>query len=280
MSPSVASGVRAITLGEFTITHLPDGYVQLRPGEWFSGLPDSGLRQLGDYLDGDSCLVASIGALLLEHPRGTILIDAGIGPVDIGPAGTIPALGRLRGGRLLDHLSAAAARAPIAALVFTHLHDDHVGWALRGEAMGAGGPLANTRLLIAEPEARHQSHMVERMAQGRADRVRLITDGETIFPGVSARILPGHTPGSVVLEVASKGERLVVLGDLLHSSAQVAHPEWVATLDWDPELSMRTRKQLLTELADDTAVVYDGHFSDAVFGRVRRSGESFTWEHL
>jgi glyoxylase-like metal-dependent hydrolase (beta-lactamase superfamily II) len=276
-----ASGLHTITLGEFTITHLPDGYVQLRPGAWLSGLTDLDLKQLAEYLDGDGCLIASIGALLLEHSQGSILIDAGIGPVDIGSTGTIPALGKLQGGQLLDHLRDAAIRAPISALAFTHLHDDHVGWALRGEAMEPGGPLSNAQLVIAEPEARAQNYLTKRLARDRPDRVKLILDGETIAPGISVRILPGHTPGSAIYEVNSAGERLVILGDLLHTSAQVTHPEWAATLDWNPELGVRARKQILSELANDAgAVAYGGHFSDFVFGRVRWSGASFQWEHL
>jgi len=270
-------GRRTLVLGEFVLTHLPDGYVQLRPEHW---LPDAAGADRGSLsLDSDGCLVAGIGGLLLEHPDGNILIDAGIGPVSIGPAHTIQALGWLRGGQLLEHLRAASYRKPLISLAFTHLHDDHVGWALHPEA--ADGPLANTQLLIGEIEAGHQQQFVMRLAQGRSERVRLIVDGELIFPGVTARLVPGHTPGSLIFQIASAEQRLVVLGDLMHTSAQVKHPHWRAGLDWEPNLAVDARNRLLAELADDpSAIVYNGHFADGVFGRVRRSEAGYEWEPL
>src|SRR5215470_9771660 len=73
-------------------------------------------------------LLASVGGLLVERDGRALLIDAGAGPLTMGPP--LNTYGVMTGGALLDNL-AALGRGPadIEAIALTHLHADHVGWA-------------------------------------------------------------------------------------------------------------------------------------------------------
>ena len=67
-----------------------------------------------------------------------------------------------------------------------------------------------------------------------APRVRTVTDGEEIFPGVRVRITVGHTHGHAEYAITSGTQRLIAFGDALHSPIQVDHPEWSCVYDHVP----------------------------------------------
>jgi glyoxylase-like metal-dependent hydrolase (beta-lactamase superfamily II) len=96
-------------------------------------------------------LMASVGGLLVEHDGRALLIDAGVGPISVGPP--LNTFGVQTGGKLLDSL-ATLGRSPadIEAVALTHLHNDHFGWAWY-PAPGSDRPaFAGTDILVAEPE--------------------------------------------------------------------------------------------------------------------------------
>lgn len=272
------STLRTLTLGEYRLTHIPDGLVQLRPTGWFPGLDAAEVRQWGDYLDADGCLVAAIGGLLVEHRGRTMLIDSGYGPRRLSAAQTHPSLGVLVGGLLLGSLAeAGVAPASVDTIAFTHLHDDHVGWAF---AATDEGPLF--------PNAAFAVSADEWEAGGRAtvppaahDRVRAAGDGDEVFPGITLRSRPGHTGGHAGYVLAFGGaERLLVAGDVLHSPLQVAHPHWQVFFDSDRETAVSTRTSFLEEAAAAGTLCYAGHFADVVFGRVLGGRGGHVWEPL
>src|SRR5262249_7867179 len=56
---------------------------------------------------------------------------------------------------------------------------------------------------------------------------------------------PGHTPGHALFRVTQGDEKLLVIGDAVHSFAlQFPHPEWTMMYDVDPALAVKTRTKL------------------------------------
>ncbi|MFC7844889.1 MBL fold metallo-hydrolase [Streptomyces sp. NPDC057382] len=280
--PAVA---RSVTLGATKVSYVPDGAVQLVPHRWLPDTGDEVWSAHPEYLDGTGHLVAGIGGLLVERDGRALLIDAGFGPQAV-PAAPGNPHGALHGGALLDSL-AALGRAPedIEAVAFTHLHIDHIGWAWQ-PAPGTTGPaFGRAALLVSESEwsRRHLLHAHgtdEKMLAALAPRVRTVADGQEIFPGVRARLMPGHTPGHLAYVVESGGRRLIAFGDALHSPIQVTHPEWSAASDHDPEQSAGFRHRLVTELGEPGTIGFGIHFADVVFGTVRRDGGRAVWHPL
>jgi glyoxylase-like metal-dependent hydrolase (beta-lactamase superfamily II) len=267
------AGIRSLTIGDTTVSYVPDGAVQLAPRAWLPDASDEVWGEHRDHLDDSGNLVASIGGLLVERGDRALLIDAGFGPESV-PAQPGNAHGAIHGGALLDNL-AALGRSPadIEAVAITHLHIDHLGWAWR-PAPGSDEPaFAGADYLVSEPEW-NERHLA--VAQGTSPqildtlqpRVRTVTDGEEIFPGVRAVLTPGHTAGHAAYVISAGEHRVIAFGDAFHSPLQMEHPEWWAAPDHDRGRSTSFRRALVTELSTPGTIGFGIHFADVQFGRV------------
>jgi glyoxylase-like metal-dependent hydrolase (beta-lactamase superfamily II) len=272
------AGIRSLQLGETRVSYLPDGVVQLRPLGWFPDTTEETWAAYPDYLDGSGSLVASLGALLVEHGERALLIDAGIGPQNL-PAQPDGPVGAIQGGALLDSL-ATLGRTPeqIEAIAFTHLHIDHVGWVQHPVPGTDRFAFAHAEYLVSEPEWDRRDIVPDDLVTIMTPRVRTIADGAEIFPGVRVRVFGGHTPGHSEYVISGGGRRLIAFGDALHTSLQTDHPEWPAGIDHDPALAVEHRHRLARELAEPDTIGFGIHFADVQFGHVNRNGTGPAWQ--
>lgn len=195
-----------------------------------------------------------------------MLVDTGFGPQRIPATGTIAALGSLHGGSLLENLNRLGVAADqIDVVAFTHLHDDHVGWARHRDA-----PFTGARFVTSEAEW---------AAAGRP-AVEPVADGVEVFPGVRLVSLPGHTAGHAGYRVTGGRQRLLAFGDALHSPVQIRHPDWGAVSDVQPELAHLSRRRVVEELLVPSTIGFGNHFADVVFGRVETASEGPAWTPL
>ncbi|GAB2587397.1 MBL fold metallo-hydrolase [Streptomyces capparidis] len=279
-----AAGIRSVQLGDLRVSFVPDGVVQLPPRGWLPDTTDEVWAAHPEYLDDSGSLVASLGGLLVESADRALLIDAGFGPLSLPPDPGTPR-GAIRGGALPAGL-AELGRAPeeVEAVAFTHLHPDHLGWAWHPVPGGDLPVFAHADYLVAEPEWAQRdllaAHGMAEEVAGLAPRVRTVTDGQEVFPGVRMRISAGHTAGHAEYVITSGGQRLIAFGDALHSPIQVDHPEWSAAVDHDPVLAAEHRRRLVAELEEPDTIGFGIHFADVVFGRVRRDGAGPAWRPL
>lgn len=273
------SELRTLRVGKLALTYVPDGSVQLKPRRWLPDSTDQDWEKRPEFLDADGCLVAGIGGLLVEYEERALLIDTGFGPHHVPERQSHPALGILEGGKLPDSLErVGCAPERIEAVAFTHLHDDHFGWAFRtGDDGKMFFPNADFLASGKEWQSWHGTGQVRRMVGGR---VRAIGDREEIFPGVTAIVTPGHTPGHTSYEISSGGTRVIAFGDVMHSPAQIEHPEWRMGLDSDHGDGLQSRKQLLEELSEPETWGFGIHFADVVFGKTVREENGFRWQPL
>ncbi len=205
----------------------------------------------------------------------TVLIDAGVGDIQRG---------NINGGQLLGNLAAMGVTpADIDAVVFTHMHFDHMGWASKrvDATYQATFPKASYRAHQHELDYHYSTvnPMHERfaaMATGFESRIETYEDGEEIAPGVTMVLAAGHTPGSSLVVLASRGQRGILLGDTMHCPAQVQHPDWGPMFDVDPVAAHQIRETLVRETAGDT-LVGAAHFPNLSFGRLVSSGTTRIW---
>ncbi|GHG52913.1 MBL fold metallo-hydrolase [Streptomyces griseocarneus] len=273
------AGIRSIQLGDTKVSYVPDGDVRLRPLPLLQDSTDEVWAAHPEYLDATGHLVGSVGGLLVEHGDRALLIDAGFGPQTLeAPDGP---LGVIHGGALPQSL-AALGRSPedIEAVAFTHLHSDHLGWACHPAPGGDRPVFAHAEYLVSEPEWEGRDVLEAQQVAALAPRVRTITDGQEIFPGVHVRITPGHTVGHAEYVITGGGRRLIAFGDAMHSPIQADHPEWSSAFDHDLTRTAGHRRRLVAELAEPGTIGFGVHFADVVFGHVRQDGDGPAWRPL
>jgi glyoxylase-like metal-dependent hydrolase (beta-lactamase superfamily II) len=224
-----------------------------------------------------------IGSFVLRTLDDTVLVDTGVGPTPP------PLFGEMRGD-LIHNLSLADVKPEDVNTVFiTHLHPDHVGWNLDGEARPV---FPNARYVMSRidweafqrPEVQ-QNFPFPYVEQALSPLEKLgildLIDGETaITDEITAIPAPGHTPGHMVLSVSSRGQRAMILGDVLGHPAQVSEPELVFAFDMDPEQAVATRKKLLGRLEMEAMTAAQCHLPPPGFGLIVRTEGRRHWQPL
>jgi glyoxylase-like metal-dependent hydrolase (beta-lactamase superfamily II) len=252
-----------VRAGEVEVVLLVDTVGVLGPyAELFPGVPAAEWapwrERHPELFDGDSWRLP-FGSFLLRAPGETVLVDTGVGPAGGGawmPETWMPE----REARLLDELGRLGAPPEEVDVVFnTHIHVDHVGW---------NDAFPNARLVLhrASWELAHERadrDFVQRCLIGLADRVETIAGKSELAAGVVAFETPGHLPGHMSLQV---GDELVVLGDVAPHPAQLEDPTRTFLHDDDPELAVRTRREVLSAYCD--GMIACGHYPGGGFGRL------------
>lgn len=244
------------------------------------------------YLADQGLILGVLQSWVIDTGAERILFDTGAGDDKERPG--IPLFGGLQTG-FLDRLAATGYRPEdIDTVVCSHLHIDHVGW--------------NTRLVEGEwrptfPNARYLMPVADRdywdpngsgerpteqgafvnagvfedsvqpiMTAGRAEWVE---DGFEVAPGISLSARPGHTPGQMALELESRGERALFVGDILHHPMQVHRPDWNSRFCENPREAVESRRAVLEQAAKTEALLIPAHFGGEHLIRVARDGCGF-----
>jgi glyoxylase-like metal-dependent hydrolase (beta-lactamase superfamily II) len=76
-----------------------------------------------------------------------------------------------------------------------------------------------------------------------------------------------------VIQLEDGTRTLLLVGDLLHTPPQVAHPTWVSNHDEDPELAAEHRALWIDAASREGWAVAVGHFGQP-FGSVAAAGWS------
>lgn len=192
----------------------------------------------------DDKRVFMAGGILVQHPKGTLLFDAGFGPSIAAHRMTSPWLLRVttkydRQTTVADLLKAAGvAPSSLMAVVLTHAHWDHVSgletlpgtpvWVTREELAFVRGGDASTALARQLGTASYVAFdFLDGPYLGFARSRDVFGDGSVVL--VPA---PGHTPGSIVAFVATPdGKRYALIGDMAWQREGVdlpAEKPWIA----------------------------------------------------
>jgi glyoxylase-like metal-dependent hydrolase (beta-lactamase superfamily II) len=163
------------------------------------------------------------------------LVDAGI-----GPPGAPGAWESVSGG-LPDELAAAGiAPGDVTAIVLTHLHSDHIGWALPPWT-----PFPHARLVVQRADVESFGPLLSDTLLADPDRLDILDGDADLGNGIRAVATPGHTPGHQCVVVTAGDERLAITGDLFVHAVQYLRPELAYSHDMDAARARESRARLL-----------------------------------
>ena len=244
---------------------------------------DAAVAEEGRHRTTLSC---GYNCVLVRTGDGHAVIDTGLGARFLGYG---PPIEPLVGG-LGDGLASAGAPAgELAAVVFTHLHQDHCrGATWSGELTfpGATG-FAHAAEVAFWSGAEATSAMADEHRASAREAIRLFGDrlrpfghDAEILPGVRIVGAAGHTPGHSAVLLESGGERLLCVGDLFYDQLQLSHPQWCTPWDHDIARAVRTRRSLLDRAADEHLLVHAYHMPFPGLGTITRHGDAYRWRSL
>jgi glyoxylase-like metal-dependent hydrolase (beta-lactamase superfamily II) len=109
-------------------------------------------------------------------------------------------------------------------------------------------------------------------------KVEPFVPGAQVTPSIKAVPLAGHTPGHSGYDIVSGDDRLLYIGDAMHSSIiSVQRPEWRNIWDSDSVKAVATRQDLLERGVTGTRRIYGVHFPFPGVGRFQRVDDGFVW---
>jgi glyoxylase-like metal-dependent hydrolase (beta-lactamase superfamily II) len=282
---ALAPGVLQVDLGGVLATAVSDGSLQRPVAEGFvrnasMAAVQAALRDAG--LPTDQITFPYI-PLLIETGGRRILIDAGNGEFSAPTTG-----------KLLENLAKAGVAADsIDAVVFSHLHGDHIN-GLRNRAGALMFPKAQVYVPTPEwnwwmddqrmnalPEAQQAAFRnVRRVFGPIAQQVRRFEPGVEVLPGLQSMPAFGHTAGHTAFVVQGRsGRKLLFWADASNVDALfVRNPDWAVQFDADPEAARQTRRRLADLAIRENMLLAGYHLSGSGIGRlaVRGSGYEFT----
>jgi glyoxylase-like metal-dependent hydrolase (beta-lactamase superfamily II) len=107
-------------------------------------------------------------------------------------------------------------------------------------------------------------------------RDNIVTFDQTVevAAGVTARVTGGHTPGHCVVDVASNGDKLTFVGDMIFEVG-FDHPDWQNGFEHEPEVATAARIALLNEAAETGSLLAAAHIAFPSIGHVAKNGKTF-----
>jgi glyoxylase-like metal-dependent hydrolase (beta-lactamase superfamily II) len=189
-------------------------------------------------------------SMLVDHPEGWILVNAG--PGDKAPLSLDTAPMRSRSSLLRELRELGIVPKDIAMVLLTHLHDEHAGGGTHMTSSGRVLPtFPNARYIVQKEALDEAQHPSERSAEYyRADDFEPLLDSgqlevvdgmREIAKGVTVEPAVGPTPGHQIVIAEGSKETYAFLGTLIPTSMHLT-PEVVAAADWNPEATYRTKR--------------------------------------
>jgi glyoxylase-like metal-dependent hydrolase (beta-lactamase superfamily II) len=254
-----------VTLGEFEITVLTDGYFLLDGGAMFGVVPRPlWLKRVTP--DAENRILMGSNTIVVRDGKRTVVIETGLG-------NKLDARMRaIYGARQMLPSSFAASGIrmdEVDVVINSHLHFDHCGWNTTLDEDGSLKPaFPNARYYTQRGEVEHGRLQLERdrsvyladnyeplIASGQ---MTLLDGPSPIAPGISVDLYPGHTADMMAVYFDSGGRRGCFISDLIPTTAHL-DLAWGMAYDLDPLTLIAQRKRFYARAIQEKWMVFFPH---------------------
>jgi glyoxylase-like metal-dependent hydrolase (beta-lactamase superfamily II) len=278
-------GFYRFMVGDIEVNTISDGTFTMDVSKLLSNVTpnelDAALKK--NFLSRE--IETSVDAFLINTGTKLVLVDTGMGH------GTMPTTGHL-----VEHLNAAGYKPEqVDAIVITHMHGDHIGGLTAdGKAVFPNATLyidkADLDFWLDKKNAEKADGMRKKMFDlapiavepyKKAGKLSPITADMEIAPGVHSRAAHGHTPGHETYVVESNGQKLFILGDIIHvGSVQFEKPTARMAFDSDLPAAEHARIATFQAAAKEGALIAAAHLSFPGVGHLRAEKKGFVFVPL
>jgi len=267
-----------LMLGDFEVTVLSDGSNMLPTAKLLRGDTariEAALKRsfLPDVVE------TAHNSFLVNTGSKLVLVDAGAGSL-LGPGA----------GHLVSNLRAAGYQPEqVDEIYLTHLHADHIGGLMTGNELTFPNAIvrvnkrdtdywlsdANMETAPADAKRFFQAAIASLTPCIRAGKLSLFDGDADLVAGIRAKAAYGHTPGHSAYMVESKGQKLLLWGDIVHVAAvQFDIPTVTIGYDVDAAAAEREHWRQFADAADNGYLIGGAHVPFPGLGHVRRDGET------
>lgn len=162
-------------------------------------------------------------------------------------------------------------------VLFSHLHTDHLGGAVRLESGRKAPVFRKARHLIQKKEWEDAQKPDERTgavylpdglsALEEAKLVELVEGEVSLMPGLTLRLTGGHTPGHQGGVITDGGSTLVYYADIFPTRYHV-RTAYVAGVDLFPRETMKVKRELVPKFASEGTLIAFDHDLQVKIGRL------------
>ncbi len=282
LSKVAVPGFYRMMLGDFEVTVVSDGTVALPMNQLLRNIAAAKLDEALARNFLSNPVQTSVNTFLINTGEKLVLIDTGAGKF-FGP--TL--------GNMLNNLKAAGYQPEqVDEIYVTHMHSDHVGGLLNEGAMAFPNAVIrgdkkdadvwlSQAAMDAAPEAAKgtfKNAMTVFSAYTAAGKYKPFEGNTELVKGVRASSSYGHTPGHTTYVVESKGQKLVLIGDLMHLAAvQFDDPTVTIAFDSNSDNAKTERQNAYAQAAKDGAILGVTHVSFPGLGRVVPKTTGYSW---
>ncbi|MGO4377570.1 MBL fold metallo-hydrolase [Pseudoduganella sp. RAF19] len=279
LAKSQSPGFYRTTLGDFEVTVLNDGTNEMPMDKLLHNKPGKTEKAYAEHFV-KLPYEMSFNGFLINTGSKLVLVDTGAGGL-FGP----------NLGKLVNNLRAAGYQPEqIDEIYITHLHPDHVGGlgalnkpafpnaVVRVDKRDADYWLSKQEQEKAPADAKgfFQGAMDSVAAYASAGKFKPFEGSTQLVPGVRASSSYGHTPGHTTYVVESKGQKLVLMGDLLHSAeVQFEDPTVTIAFDTDNKAALAQRQAAFAEAAKQGYLFGAAHLPFPALGHIRAHGKGY-----
>jgi len=218
--------------------------------------------------DENNAIDITTRCLLIIHNERKILVDVGLG--DKRNEKYYAVRHRQPDINILKSLAEIGyTEDDITDILFTHLHDDHVGAATRFNESGLiECVFQNAQYWVSEsqwewamnPNKRETAAFFKDNLNSLSDtgRLHLLEEGMQPFERITLKIYNGHTHGQIIPFIDTGNRTIVYMGDFIPTQANIPIP-YIPPADIEPLISMKEKEEFLKEAVANNYILIFVH---------------------